>query len=68
MEQSHQVNPAGSGANQNEPRTVEHEYTLNWSPILRHLGASLLISTYQAGKVLVVSQGLRPDELDIRLS
>jgi uncharacterized protein (TIGR03032 family) len=51
-----------------EPRSVEHEYTLNWAPILRHLGASLLVSTYQAGKVVVVSQGLSPDELDIRLS
>ena len=37
-----------------EPRTVEHEYTLNWAPILRQLGASLLISTYQAGKVIVI--------------
>jgi hypothetical protein len=49
-------------------RSVEHEYTLNWAPILRQLGASLLISTYQAGKVVVVGQGSSPDELDIRLS
>ncbi len=68
MEQPQQVNLAEDGTSKNEPRTVEHEYTLNWSPILRHLGASLLISTYQAGKVVVVSQGLRPDELDIRLT
>ena len=38
-----------------QPRTVEHEYTLNWAPILKHLGASLLVSTYQAGKVVVVN-------------
>ncbi len=50
------------------PRSVEHEYTLNWAPILRHLGASLLISTYQAGKVIVVSPGRVSDELDIHLS
>ncbi len=51
-----------------QPRSVEHEYTLNWAPILKHLGASLLVSTYQAGKVVVVSRGHLPDELDIRLS
>jgi uncharacterized protein (TIGR03032 family) len=51
-----------------EPRTVAHEYTLNWGPILRHMGASLLVSTYQAGKVVVVSQGSSRDDLDIRLS
>jgi uncharacterized protein (TIGR03032 family) len=36
---------------------VRHEYTLNWPRILEHLGASLLISTYQAGKVVVVGVG-----------
>ena len=41
-----------------QPRSVEHEYTLNWAPILKHLGASLLVSTYQAGKVVVVSRGI----------
>jgi len=51
-----------------EPRSVEHEYTLSWAPILRQLGASLLISTYQAGKVVVVRHGLSADDLDIRLS
>ena len=51
-----------------EPRTVAHEYTLNWAPILRHLGASLLVSTYQAGKVVVVSPGSSTDEFEIRLS
>ncbi len=34
------------GADQGgEPRSVEHEYTLNWAPILSHLGASLLVTT-----------------------
>jgi hypothetical protein len=51
-----------------EMRSVEHEYTLNWSPILRQLGAALLVSTYQAGKVVVVRHGFAPDDLDIRLS
>jgi hypothetical protein len=51
-----------------QTRSVEHEYALNWAPILRHLGASLLISTYQAGKVVVVSQGNLDDELGLRLS
>ncbi len=51
-----------------EPRSVEHEYTLNWAPILRQLGASLLISTYQAGKVVVVSEASSPDGLDVHLS
>src|SRR4051812_24883247 len=35
-------------------RAVRHEYTRNWVPILSHLGASLLVSTYQAGKLVVV--------------
>jgi uncharacterized protein (TIGR03032 family) len=35
-------------------REVRHESTLNLPAILDHLGASLLISTYQAGKVVVV--------------
>ena len=68
MEQPHQVNLAEDGTSNNGPRSVEHEYTLNWAPILRQLGASLLISTYQAGKVVVVGQGSSSDELVIRLS
>jgi uncharacterized protein (TIGR03032 family) len=51
-----------------ELRSVAHEYTLNWGPILRHLGATLLVSTYQAGKVVVVSQRPGFDDRDIRLS
>ncbi len=42
-------------------RAVRHEYTLNWRPILDHIGASLLVSTYQAGKLVVIGaaeQGL----------
>ena len=38
-----------------ETREVRHEYSRNWGPILRHLRASLLVSTYQAGKLVVVS-------------
>ena len=61
MEQPADVMSHGSAAAVIEPRSVEHEYTLNWAPILRHLGASLLVSTYQAGKVVVVSHGSLPD-------
>ena len=56
------ANPPG------EPRIVQHEYTLNWAPILRGLRASLLVSTYQAGKVVVVSDGFSADGFDLRLS
>lgn len=35
-------------------REVQYEHTLNWAPILSHLKASILVSTYQAGKVVVV--------------
>jgi uncharacterized protein (TIGR03032 family) len=35
-------------------REIRHEYTLNLAPILAHLGASLIVSTYQAGKVVTV--------------
>src|SRR5262245_46588955 len=36
-------------------REVRYEYSLNLPPILAHLGASLLVSTYQAGKLVVVA-------------
>src|SRR5689334_19972611 len=39
----------GSGAT----REVRYEYSLNWPRILARLGSSLLISTYQAGKLVV---------------
>jgi uncharacterized protein (TIGR03032 family) len=68
MQELLEVSVDGSEVPENGPRTVEHEYTLNWAPILRHLRASLLISTYQAGKVVVVSAGSSSDDLDIRLS
>ena len=44
-------------------REVRHEYTRNLPRILEHLGASLLVSTYQAGKVVVVGAG--PDGLEL---
>ena len=59
---------AESAARAIEPRSVEHEYTLNLAPLLGHMQASLLISTYQAGKVVVVSQGSSADGLDLRVS
>ena len=46
---------AGAVGPENTPtREVRHEYTLNFPRILEHLGASLLVSTYQAGKLVVV--------------
>jgi uncharacterized protein (TIGR03032 family) len=52
----------GAGGPESKPtREVRHEYTLNFPRILEHLGASLLVSTYQAGKVVVV--GTRAGEL-----
>lgn len=38
-------------------RAVRHEYTRNWGPILSRLRFSLLVSTYQAGKLAVLSAG-----------
>jgi uncharacterized protein (TIGR03032 family) len=35
-------------------REVRYECTNNFAPILAHLGVSLLVSTYQAGKVVVL--------------
>src|SRR6476646_1941362 len=35
-------------------REVRHEYTHSLPPLLDQLGVSLLVSTYQAGKVAVV--------------
>jgi uncharacterized protein (TIGR03032 family) len=43
-------------------RTVRHEYTLNLAPLLRSLGASLLVSTYQGGKLVVVGPGYGPGD------
>jgi uncharacterized protein (TIGR03032 family) len=36
------------------PREVRHEYTHSLPPLLSRLGVSLLVSTYQAGKVVAV--------------
>ena len=47
--------PAADAAAATGYREVKHEYSLNFPPILTHLGSSLLVSTYQAGKVVAVS-------------
>ncbi len=51
------------GSEDKATREVRHEYTRNLPRILEHLGASLLVSTYQAGKVVVLGAG--PDGLDL---
>lgn len=52
----------------NEPLSVDYEYTLNWAAILEELGSSLLVSTYQAGKVVVVSRGAGAGGAGLRIS
>ncbi len=44
-------------------REVRYEYSNNLVPILKQLGASLVLSTYQAGKLVIV--GVYNDELQI---
>ena len=44
-------------------REIRHEYTRSLPPLLNQLGVSLLVSTYQAGKVVVV--GVARDELTL---
>jgi uncharacterized protein (TIGR03032 family) len=44
-------------------REVRHEYTHSLPPLLSRLGVSLLVSTYQAGKVAIV--GVADDELTL---
>lgn len=44
-------------------REVRYEYSNNLVPILNQLGASLIVSTYQAGKLVVV--GVHNDALQI---
>jgi uncharacterized protein (TIGR03032 family) len=39
-------------------RGFRYECTPNWAPILNHLGASLLISSYHAGELVAVGAGL----------
>jgi uncharacterized protein (TIGR03032 family) len=36
-------------------REVRYEYSLNLAPLLEHLKVTLLVSTYQAGKLVIVS-------------
>src|SRR5262245_15712654 len=45
---------AGPPAGEPAQREVRYEYSLQLAPLLTHLGASLLVSTYQAGKLVVV--------------
>src|SRR5262245_63756699 len=44
-------------------REVRHEYTRSLPPLLSQLGVSLLVSTYQAGKVVAV--GIAQGELTL---
>src|SRR6516225_11409206 len=44
-------------------REVRHEYTHTLPPLLSQLGVSLLVSTYQAGKVVAV--GVAQDKLTL---
>jgi uncharacterized protein (TIGR03032 family) len=46
--------PAPAGVPANALIPVHYEHTGNLADVLRQLGVSLLVSTYQAGKVLVV--------------
>src|SRR5213596_1988852 len=45
------------------PREIRHEYTRTLPPLLAQLGVSLLVSTYQAGKVVAV--GVEQGELTL---
>src|SRR5262245_35355995 len=43
-------------------REVKYEYSLNLAPLLNHLRVTLLVSTYQAGKLVVISpSGDKPE-------
>jgi uncharacterized protein (TIGR03032 family) len=44
-------------------REIRHEYTHSLPPLLHQLGVSLLVSTYQAGKVVIV--GVAEGELTV---
>src|SRR6516165_1494944 len=48
--------PAGpqSTGSATADREVRYEHSRNFAAVLTHLGASLLVSTYQAGKLVVV--------------
>jgi hypothetical protein len=45
----------GDNAAPTSVREVGFEYSLNLAPLLEHLGVTLLVSTYQAGKLVIVS-------------
>ena len=47
-------------------REIEFEHSAQFLPILNHLGSSLLVSTYAAGKVACVGGG--PDGIRLRFS
>jgi uncharacterized protein (TIGR03032 family) len=58
------VEPTGSdAATKSATREVRHEYSLALPQLLNELGVSLLVSTYQAGKV--VALGTVGDELSL---
>lgn len=51
-------NPGAEMDNVTTEREVRFEHSTNFAPLLSHLGISLLVSTYQAGKLVAVgSQG-----------
>jgi hypothetical protein len=68
MEQPSEIVADEGTAVASEPLSVDFEYTVNWAPILGELGSSLLISTYQAGKVVVVSRAAAAEESGLRIS
>src|SRR6476620_7389026 len=67
IEVSHANADAGTGppdrAGAPATREVRHEYTHSLPPLLSQLGVSLLVSTYQAGKVAAV--GVAAGELTL---
>ena len=46
--------PAQNGSSESPCREVRYEYSLNLAPILKRFALSLLVSTYQAGKLGVI--------------
>lgn len=47
-------------------RSVRYRHSENFPEVLRHLGGTILISTYQAGKLVTV--GLREGKIDVGLT
>ncbi|WP_299415479.1 TIGR03032 family protein [Acaryochloris sp. IP29b_bin.148] len=58
-----QSNPASSTSEDTAHREVRYQYTNNLAPLLKQLGSSLILSTYQAGKLVVV--GVHDDQLQL---